>query len=230
MQKLRDWIESYKNATTFTKIILAGLMVVSVILFLLLLYFLNTYLGVILVFSATILVLYNDEISTYIDTKSNSGETCMDSCVGCDAVYPAVLTTVYDALKIVAPVLHLAIPPTERQIQTICPPRSDGLPRCAFRIMKRNEGEPVSDEDILSCFRQTLQDSFASHGASFLGTGVSDLYVEEVKQDDYAITFFIMPFCPSRTATCINQLKRREQIQKDRLAAKYEEHIYDDQI
>ena len=205
-------------------------MVVSAIMFLLLVYFLHTYLGVILVFLATILILYSDEISTYINMKTNSADTCIDSCIGCDAVYPAVLTTVYDALKTVSPVLHISVPPTERQTQTICPPRPDGLPRCAFRVMKRNEGDPISDEDILSCFRQTLQDSFASHGSSFLCTGVQDLYVEEVKQDDYAITFTIMPYCPSRTASCINQLKRREQIQKDRLAAKQEEHIYDDQL
>ena len=230
MNKLRDCVESYKSATTLTKVIIAGLMAVSVILFLLLLYFLNTYLGIILVFSAIVLILYNDEISAYINRKSTSQDSCIDSCIGCDAVYPYILTCVYDALKIVSPILHLSIPPTERQIQSICPPRPDGLPRCAFRVMRKTEEESVSNEDILSCFRQILQDSFVSHGSSFLCTGVKDLYVEEVKQDDFSVTFYIMPYCPSRTASCINQLKRREQVQKDRLSIKQEEHVYDDQI
>lgn len=230
MEKFRKWLDSYRNSTALTKIVIAGFMAVSVILFLLLLYFLNTYLGIILVFSAIVLILYNDEISAYINRKSTSQDSCIDSCIGCDAVYPYILTTVYDALKIVSPILHLSVPPTERQIQSICPPRPDGLPRCAFRVMRKTEEESVSNEDILSCFRQTLQDSFVSHGASFMCTGVRDLYVEEVKQDDYSVTFYIMPYCPSRTASIINQLRRREQVQKDRLAAKHEEHIYDDQL
>lgn len=230
MKKIQEWLDSYRNSDPVTKLFIVGVLIVSVILFFLLLIFLNSYFGIILLLASILLVVYSDEIGAYLSRKSNSNNSCIDSCIGCDAVYPYILTCVYDALKIVSPILHLSIPPTERQIQSICPPRPDGLPRCAFRVMRKTDEESVSDEDILSCFRQTLQDSFVSHGSSFLCTGVKDLYVEEVKQDDFSVTFYIMPYCPSRTASCINQLKRREQVQKDRLAAKHEEHVYDDQI
>ena len=230
MKKIQEWLDSYRNSDPVTKSFIVGVLIVSVILFFLLLIFLNSYFGIILLLASVLLVVYSDEIGAYLSRKSNSDNSCVESCIGCDAVYPYILSTVYDALKVVAPVLHLSIPPTERQIQSICPPRADGLPRCAFRVMRKTEEESVSNEDILSCFRQTLQDSFVSHGASFLCTGVKDLYVEEVKQDDFAITFFIMPYCPSCTATHIDRLRMREQMQRERQSSKREDHIYDDQI
>ena len=229
-RKIKKMIDTFSRYDTDTKIFIMLLISSSTAILVLLTYYLQRYVGLILMLALVIMVFAWDAISNAYQRIKHPNGTCESSCIGCDAVYHSILTTVYDALKIVSPILHLSIPPTERQTQTICPPRPDGLPRCAFRVMRKTEEEPISDEDILSCFRQTLQDSFVSHGASFLCTGVKDLYVEEVKQDDFAITFFIMPYCPSCTATHIDRLRMREQMQRERQSSKREDHIYDDQI
>ena len=229
-KKIKDLIDGYSKYDESTKLFIMLMVTVFTALLVLSVYFLGHYFAVILVTVALLLVGFGDNITAFLQKSKNPMGSCTQCCIGCDSVYPAVLSTVYDALKVVAPVLHIAVPPTERQIQSVCPPRADGMPRWAFRAMKRNEGDPVSNEDVLSCFRQTLQDSFSSHGPAFLCTGVKDLYVEEVKQDDFAITFFIMPYCPSCTATHIDRLRMREQMQRERQSSKREDHIYDDQI
>ena len=229
-KKFKNLIDTFSRYDTDTKIFIMLLISSSTAILVLLTYYLQRYVGLILMLALVIMVFAWDAISNAYQRIKHPNGTCESSCIGCDAVYHSILTTVYDALKIVSPILHLSIPPTERQTQTICPPRPDGLPRCAFRVMRKTEEEPISDEDILSCFRQTLQDSFVSHGASFLCTGVQDLYVEEVKQDDFSVTFYIMPYCPSRTASCINQLKRRKQVLKDSLSIKQEKQGYDDHL
>ena len=228
-KKIKDFIDGYSKYDESTKLFIMLMVTVVMALFVLSVYFLGNYIVVILVTAALLLVGFGDNVVALLQKSKNPSGSCQN-CIGCGAVYPSVLSTVYDALKVVAPVLHIAVPPTERQIQSVCPPRADGMPRWAFRVMKRNEGDPISNEDVLSCFRQTLQDCFASHGASFFCTGVMDLYVENVKQDDFAITFFIMPYCPSCTATHIDRLRLREQMQRERQNSKREEHIYDDQI
>ena len=229
-KKIKNMIETYRNYDETTKLFIMLLISVCTIVIGLSAYFLQKYIGVVLISGSLILVALWDNITALFQKKKNPMGSCGDCCIGCDAVYPFVLTTVYDALKVVAPILHLSIPPTERQIQSISPPRADGLPHWAFRVMKRNGEEAISDEDVLSCFRQTLQDSFASHGESFFCTGIQDLYAEQIKQDDYSITFFIMPYCPSCTASYIDRMLTREQIRRERQTSKREEHIYDDQI
>ena len=139
----------------------------STTLLMLAVYYLGQYFGVLLLSGILLFIAFGDSIISFFQERKNPTGSC-SCCIGCDAIYPAVLTAVYDALKVVSPILHFAIPPTERQIQSICPPRADGLPRWAFRVMKRNEGDPVSDEDVLCCFRQTLADSFAAHSNDFI--------------------------------------------------------------
>jgi len=228
-KKIKDLIDGYSKYDESTKLFIMLMVTVFTALLVLSVYFLGHYFAVILVTVALLLVGFGDNITAFLQKSKNPMGSCQN-CIGCDAVYPAVLSTVYDALKVVAPVLHIAVPPTERQIQSVCPPRADGMPRWAFRVMKRNEGDSVSNEDVLSCFRQTLQDTFASLSPAFLCTGVKDLYVEEVKQDDFAITFYVLPYCPSCTATHIDRLRMREQMQRERQSSKREDHIYDDQI
>lgn len=228
-KKVKDLIDVYSNYDETTKLFIMLLITVSMAVIPLSLYFFGQYITAILVMASLIFIGFGDSIKTIIQKYRNPAGTCQN-CIGCDAVYPFVLTTVYEALKVVAPVLHFSIPATERQIQSICPPRADGLPRWAFRVMRRIGETSISNEDILSCFRQTLQDCFASHASSFFYTGVTDLYVEEVKQDDYAATFIIMPYCPSCTATHINRMQTREQIRQERQSMKREDHIYDDQL
>lgn len=228
-KKIKDLIDTFSSYDETTKLFIMLLITVSMAAIPLSLYFLGRYITAILVSVSLILVGFSDNIKAIVQKSRNSVGSCQN-CIGCDAVYPFVLTTVYDALKVVAPVLHFSIPATERQIQSICLPRADGLPRWAFRVMRRHEEESPSNDDILSCFRQTLQDCFASHASSFFCTGVRDLYVEEAKQEDYAVTFTIMPYCPSCTATHINRMQTREQIRREQQSMKREDHIYDDQL
>ena len=228
-KKIKNIIDTFSKYDELTKLFIMLTISSLSAVFLLSVYYLGHYAAIIIVTGALLLVGFGDNIIAFLQKSKNPVVSCQN-CIGCDAVYPFVLTVVYDALKVVAPVLHFSIPATERQIQSICPPRADGLPRWAFRVMRRIGETSISNEDILSCFRQTLQDCFASHASSFFCTGVTDLYVEEVKQEDYAVTFTIMPYCPSCTATHINRMQTREQIRREQQSMKREDHIYDDQL
>lgn len=229
-KKIKDMIDTFSKYDESTKLFIMLMVTVFTALLVLSVYFLGNYIAVILVTATLLLVGFGDSITAFLQKSKNPMGSCSQCCIGCDVVYPAVLSTAYDALKVVAPVLHLSIPPTEKQIQSVCPPRADGMPRWAFRAMKRNEGDPVSDEDVLCCFRQTLADSFAAHSNDFICSGVRNLYVESVKQDGFSVTFFIMPYCPSCTASYIDRMQMRDQVRKDRETQTGEEHIYDDQI
>lgn len=229
-KKFKNLIDTFSRYDTDTKIFIMLLISSSTAILVLLTYYLQRYVGLILMLALVIMVFAWDSIcSAYQHLKHPQG-TCESCCIGCDAIYPFILTTVYETLKTVSPVLHLSAPPTERQIQSICPPKPDGLPRWAFRVMKRRDTEPQSNEDIISCFNQTLTDTFYAHGNSYCCSGVRGLYVESVKQDDFSITFFIMPYCPSRTASYINRMMTRDQIRRDTQTMKGDAHIYDDQL
>ena len=229
-RKIKKMIDTFSRYDTDTKIFIMLLISSSTAILVLLTYYLQRYVGLILMLALVIMVFAWDAISNAYQRIKHPNGTCESSCVGCDAIYPFILTTVYEALKTVSPVLHLSAPPTERQIQSICPPKPDGLPRWAFRVMKHRDAEPQRTDDIISCFNQTLTDTFYAHGNSYCCSGVRGLYVESVKQDDFAVTFFIMPYCPSRTASYIDRMMTRDQIRKDSQSMKGEMHIYDDQL
>lgn len=223
-------LDTFSRYDTDTKLFIMLLISSSTAILGLLTYYLQRYVGLILMLALVIVVFAWDAISNAYQRIKHPQGACEDSCIGCDAIYPFILTTVYEALKTVSPVLHLSVPPTERQIQSICPPKADGLPRWAFRVMKHRDAEPQSTDDIISCFNQTLTDTFYAHGNSYCCSGVRSLYVESVKQDDYSVTFFIMPYCPSRTASHIDRMMTRDQVRKNTQTMKGDAHIYDDQL
>ena len=229
-KKIKNIIDTFSNYDTDTKMFIILLITSAMTVLMLTAYFFQKYIALIFTLAVVVVVFAWDSIcSAYQHLKHPQG-TCESCCIGCDAMYPFVLTTVYETLKTISPVLHFSIPPTDRQIQSICPPKADGLPRWAFRVMKQREAEPQSTDDIINCFNQTLADTFYAHSNTYCCSGIRGLYVESVKQDDYSVTFFIMPYCPSLTASYIDRMMKRDQVRKDTQTMKGETHIYDDQI
>ena len=127
-KKIKNIIDTFSNYDTDTKMFIILLITSATTVLMLTAYFFQKYIALIFTLAVVVVVFAWDSIcSAYQHLKHPQG-TCESCCIGCDAMYPFVLTTVYETLKTISPVLHFSIPPTDRQIQSLCPPKADGLP------------------------------------------------------------------------------------------------------
>jgi len=152
------------------------------------------------------------------------------SCMGCACAYPVVRKTIYEAIRRCAEHLHIKHPASEQELEACCPSDatfSDHRPRCWFRIMKLKLDFPVSDFAARSMLQKHLTECVKGHPGRFSGTGIRDLYIEDIAQDNDSFLITVMPFCTGVTDVYINSCIQQEQPEETRAV---QEEVYDEQF
>lgn len=145
-------------------------------------------------------------------------------------VYTLMKELAYEVLKRNEKLLNIHVPPTQKQIETITPPSPDNLPRCNFQVPVIPGAEQPDEDTIISILQQSFSERFDAHLDRFNGSGVEDIYLDDIRQNGTSLTLTLMPLCAGVTDNYIQQKRMRALNQRYQESREQEIHLYDDTL
>ncbi len=145
-----------------------------------------------------ILLFGGENIACYLKNKQNDGNkhSCA-GCNGCANYYPAIRATMFTALRQSAAALSLRPPETENMIVSAVQQTTDTLPRFTFKAARSSpEPSELSSAVRISLLQAAVNDSFSSFQTSFVGSKITGLYIEEIREQNlYTDVISVLPVC-----------------------------------
>ena len=126
--------------------------------------------------------------------------------------------------------LNINMPSTRERIEIDILESPDNLPRYGFQVPVIYGKDRLDEDTIRSILQQSFSEQFSSRKNMFWGTGVTDIYLDDIKQTGTSLTLTLMPLCAGITDSYIQQERMRASIKRQRERQEQEIHLYDDTL
>lgn len=169
-------------------------------------------------------------VNYWKNRKRHNDQTCT-GCGGCANYYPAIRATMFTALRQSAAALSLRPPETENMIVSAVQQTTDTLPRFTFKAVKSSpEPSELSSAVRISLLQAAVNDSFASFQDSFIGSKITGLYIEEIREQNlYTDVISVIPVC-GFTSPYIEKRESERYRRENNKAFHAEDEVFDDEF
>ena len=136
----------------------------------------------------------------------------------------------FEVIKKKKKLLNINMPSTRERIEIDILESPDNLPRYGFQVPVIYGKDRLDEDTIRSILQQSFSEQFSSRKNMFWGTGVTDIYLDDIKQTGTSLTLTLMPLCAGITDSYIQQERMRASIKRQRERQEQEIHLYDDTL